>query len=718
MSHHNLDDLIRTINADTFSEAAHGAGHRIVVAEQRAQLYKPSLFGRLLGKRGERHCFVKKWSVPKQVEDWTFRWSEGTNAISLDFTASFVIQANEDIQALRLAEALLPTGDAAGATLYGLIDALLHEQLGDMLRKCNSQNESLLVKFGQSSIGLGESTELNDAVTQGVRNKLGAAVFRIGFQLRNAPPMLIEVRRNDEFTLADSKWSRNVETTALLQLDNYQSYKKSGLNTEEAVRTAIARSITRAVKQLLFARKYYEVVQEFSQDIAPEMEASIRADAQAIGYRVKMFQTFPDIAALKLLEPMRIDIAAGDEKYYLVNATGYVQVSVALSVKVAHDFSRLHLLIEPDVREVAQPIATRVRQIIRDTIQRFDRKAFNLDFDAQIVPALREAMVKGLGSYGLAVEVINVVQLPTEEATRFLAIRGRTIAFKAEIAPHASQGDGDLVPVVGSIEVTGMTDEGWSQFESKDFGFRADSHWSEARLRQLASAQSLTLPSQTPLPSGERRALAVELELTEIRDRVMGTLQGSMSMGPELARHWTQWDSNRDISDWAQKMAERAIAAEFGLLIALRGFRRLDTQTEVTQRMQREAKHAQLREVALESARKEIEFQERLRGVVDENQVELLKRHGELERQALSDEGDAHHQAVRDRMTTEAQRLNEAQRRIGTDAAALLPSKRSAGRGAQALPWRRKGSADEEGSGDSPVDRDRSPPGKGGSSGG
>jgi len=694
MGAHHLDDLIRAVNPDTFSEAAHGAGHRILVSDGSASLHKTSFFGRLLGKKLDKHCFVKKWSVPKEVKDWAFHWSEGTTAISLDFDASFVIQANEDVQALRLAEALMRHSDDAGEVLYGLINARLHEELDRILRKCDSQALSLLDEFRRSSIGVGESDALNRAVTDGVRLALGGAMFRIGFQLTNAPPMQIEVRRKDEFTLADSELPHIAETTALLQLDNYQAYKKSGLDTEIKVRTTIERTITQAVKQLLFARKYYSVVRSFTlgQDsIAKQMEASIQANARSIGYRVMMFQTFPDIAALKLLEPMRIDIPAGDDKYYLINTTGYVQLSVALSVKVASDFSKLHLLIEPKVSNVAEPITARVRQICRDTIQRFDREAFNLAFEEQIVPELRQAIVDGLGGYGLAVDVINVIQLPTEEATRFVAIRQRTIDFNAEIPPHANDGDGDPVPVVGTIEVTGMTQSGWPQFEGKDFGFRQDSHRSDASMRLMAEKRGMVVPGPGPLTRDERRALAIELELAEIRDRVVGTLEGSMAMGPELAQRWKTWKSNREIGVWAQEMAAHAIGEEFGLCISLRSFRRLDTLTETTLQTQRRAKHEQMRRVAEETARKEIEHQEKVREVVDENQVAMLERYSQIERQALSDDTDPMHDQVMEKMARESQRVEEAQRRVGPDAAALLPPKRSS-RPAPAnvqLPWQR-----------------------------
>jgi uncharacterized protein with GYD domain len=691
MSGHNLDDLIRTINPDSFSEAAHGAGHRIVVADGKAALYKPSLLGRLLGGRAQRHVFVKRWSVPKEVKDWTFRWSEGTTAVSLDFGASFVLQANEDLPAMGLSQALLSGPEEAGEVLYGMINARLHEELESMLKRCSgaTQTLSLLDEFRRSSIGFGESEALNRAVTAGVSKALGGAHFRIGFQLKNVPPMQIEVKCSDTFKLADSKLDRKADTTALLQLDNYQAYKKSGLETEAAVRATMEKTVARVIKQFLFARRYYDVVRAFTQgddSIVRQMEASIQADAQTIGYRVKMFQTFPDIAALKLLEPTRIDIPAGDEKYPLLKSTGFVQISVALSVQVAADFSKLHLLIEPDVVNVADPITARVRQICRDNIQRFDHKQFNLNFDDAIVPELRRAIVEGLAAYGLQAEVVHIRDLPTEEASRFLAIRKRTIELKAEISPQADDGDGDPVPVVCAIEVTGMADNGWAQFEGKDFGFRLDSQWSENRLRQMAEKSGVPLSSDM-----DRRALAIELELIDIRDRVVATLEGAMAMGPALARHWTNWQSSQEISDWAQEMAERAIAAEYGLTIALRGFRRLDTHTETTLRAQRQAKHVQLRKVAEEAAQNEIAHQQAIRGVLDLNQVDMLTRLGQLERQALADESDPTHQQVREKVARDAQRLDEARRSVGAKADALLPAPKQRREGEQAapLPWQR-----------------------------
>ena len=676
MSQHSIDDLIRTIDRETFSEAAHGAGVRVVLAGDKATLYqRPGLFGKFFDVRANRHVFVKNWSVPKEVKHWQFHWSEGTTAISLDFDASFVLQANEDVQALGLAKTLLDRADDAGEALYALINARLHKKVNSLLSEChgNTQTLSLLDKFRRSPIGIGESTELNDAVSKDVAEALGGPVFRIGFQVRNLPPMQIELRSEETFRLADSKLDRKVETTALLRLDNYQVYQKSRLDTEAAVQATMKSTVARIVKQHLFSRNYYDIVRSFKEkgnSIAQQMEASIQAEALTIGFRVEMFQTFPDIAALKLLEPTRVDIPAEGHKYSLSNSTGFVQVEMALSVKVASNFARLHLLIPPDTSDIVEVIAARVRQICRDNIQRFDHRDFNLNFDKVIVPKLRAAIVKGLAAYGLDTEVVHIRALPTEDASRFLGLRGRTIDFRAMIVPKADGAVGDPVPVVGTIEVIGMAENGWAQFEGKDFGFRRDSPRSEATLRALASDHKVAVPEHL-----ERRGLAIEVELAEIRKRVVDTLHGAMEMGPQLALHWSNWESSQDIVTWAQKMAASAIGEEFGLTIALRGMRRLDTAAEETARIRRLAEHEQLRQVAAQEARANIDHQHKLLAASNENDIDLVKKMGKADGLAAMDESNPEHAKVVEKARHLAENQARTRPRAGGDASDLLPVK-------------------------------------------
>ena len=693
MSEHDLNELIRTINPVTFSGKVNGAGHRIVLVDGKASLYVPRRFAWLRGSRSERHVFVKRMQTPKQVKGWSFCWSEGTTEVSLDFEASFVIEANEDIHAMRLAEALSAGPDEAGEVLYGLIGAHLHAELSNLLHKCDSQSTSLLDEFDRSAVGYGESDILNRAVSAGVFHALGGAMFRIGFRMKDPAPRQIEVKCTDTFTLQDSKLSRRAVTTALLQLENFQIYRKSGLKTEAAVREAVEKKIAEAVKELLFARNYYAVVRSFAQgeaSIVRRMEAQVQAFARTIGYRVKMFQTFPDIAALELFDGKRIEVPAAAEKYPLLNSGGFVRVSIDLRVRVTDDFSRLNRLVEPDARDLAEPIVLLVRQSCRDTLQRFDHRTFNLDFADAVAPLLQAAIVRELEKFGLETEVLSIRPEPTEEASRYEAIRGRTIDFSTEISPQADHGNADPVLVEGSLEVIGLTQDGWAQFQAKDYGYREDSRRHEADLRQFAQARDIAR-----LDAMDRRALAIAIELAEIRARAIATLNKELSMLPRLAKCWTTLENSREIEKWSAGVVEKAIADEFGLAVALRSFRRGDTHTDITSRLKLAAMHDQLRDTAKNSAAKEVKQQDELRDLLDENERKRIAMIGKMELTALSNEDDEAHGEMRERVAREARDMDKARRRAAGDAAALLPPALSPQQGSARLPWQKDAASEK-----------------------
>lgn len=681
---HSIDHLVRVIDPDKFSAQAHGPGHRIVLADDKARLFEATFLGRLFGHRGETQYYVKTLSVAKPVQSWLFHWSEGTNAISLDFGSSFVLQANDELQAVRLVQAL--RNGASGEALFGLINAQLHRELETMLRECDSKALNLLDCFLSSSIGIGESEQLNRRVSEGVAAALGGAAFRIGFQLKNSPPMQIEVKREDEFTLADSTRRHKAETTALLHLDNYQAYKKSGLESEAAVRETIGRAITQAVKQLLFAQKYYRVVRSFTQaadSIENKMRERIRDEARTIGYRVDMFQTYPDIAALKLLDPMRIDVAADDQKYMLAGAAGQVQVSVALSVKVSEDFDRLHLLIEPAEVDVARPIVQRVKRLCADTIQRFGRMEFNLNFDETVLPAITRAIVDGLNAYGLKTEVVHIVPAPSEDAKRFMAIRGRTIDFSATIEARANAGGSDAVQMRGKVEVTGMAEQGWERFEAKDFGYRQDSHLTEARMRQLAGSFTLPLSATTPMPSDERRLLAIDLELAEIGDRVTSVIRESLSTTQDLAAHWRSLKGSEAILARCQQLAQEAVAQEFGLSISLRSARREATQGELVNTGRLNTQY----QILADQAGYEVGHQTRVREQLDAADLQLLESAARKEREALDDESSAQYAQAQQRAAGLAQAVKPVQRLTGDLALRVLPMPPQTQAPQGRLPW-------------------------------
>jgi len=651
MTDHRIDDLVREINAQTFSETAHGQGHRVVYSPKETRLYRKGLLDRLIGANGGSQYFVKHFQVPKEVKGWTFRWSEGTSSLSLDFESSFVIQANEDVQALKLVEAIAEGKNAPGEVLYGLINASLHRELERLLRACSDEARSLLDCFRTSAIGIGESEQLNSKVSADVSHSLGNVYFRIGFQLQNSPPTQIEVSQEDEFDLKDSHIKRRATTKALLKLANYQAYKRSGRESEADIRKALQVAITRSVKDLLWGRPYYEVVRAFRNGencLESQMKCRVIAEAKSIGYSVTMFQSLPDIAALDLLDWKRIDIPANSENYALKNLSSDVQVELALLVRAHESFSNLHLLVEPDHTDALVPIIKRVKQICRDQLKSFTWQEFNLEFEAKIEPALRAAITTHLGKCGVVTDIIRIAQAPTEDASRFKALRGRTTDFELVVTAQGDAGDADAVAFRGTIDVVGMPLLGWGSFEAKDFGFRDNTRMTEPRMRQEAQKRELVVSETSPLPEVERQALAIDLELLEIRDRVVNTLREVMSKVKSLVANWRTVEASRHLITEAERVATAAIEREFGLCIALRGVVRDDSISEGSAMLRLQKANIMARKLLEQDVERESELNE-VRGKHD---VAMVTNAGFKELEALDNEEHPRHKEARD----EAQR--------------------------------------------------------------
>ena len=652
MSEHNIADLVREINPSTFSTEAHGAGHRIVWREGRATLHAPSFSQKLFGPGPGRHYFVKHWAVPKEISTWQFRWSEGTSAIDLQLQANFVIQANEDTQAIKLVGALQGHPDP-GEALYELINANLHRVLGDILANCNRNNKNLLDEFLRSSVGSGECEALNRGVSAGISHALNC-LFRVGFQVHDLPLMQIEIRQADEFMLADSKRGRLAETTALLRLNNYQAYKKSGLASPDDVRKAVGQAITQAIKQYLFAKNYFDVVRSFEgkdprQQLFANMRRHLEKEALTIGYEVRMFQTLPDIAALKLLQPTRIEVSAEQEKYQLANSTSYVQVGILLMVELdagRDDLSVLRMLIDPDASDITSPIANRVVQICRDRITQYGRMDFNLRFTDPIAPEVVRAIEDGLAEYGLKATAIQVRQAQTEDAQRFAALRARTCPFRLNIKPQTDTVDdalsdrADSVIVNGEIEIVSIAEGQWERFEAKDFGFRQDSGMPISWMISQARKLEIEVPGNETWPIAERQALAIELELRQIRERVTSALEEVLSKIADLVGQWRSLSGSQKIIPWIEKEAQRVIADEFGLTIRLRGVSRQESLSEETARIRHETRLLSQRNYAAE----DIAHDHLMKQIAGEHEVKLLKAASDKVLTSLDNEYAPYHE--------------------------------------------------------------------------
>jgi len=711
---HSIDDIVRRINPETFDPTVHGEGLRIVVSKGVPSVYRPSLLGRLFGSSTDVHYFIKSASVPRAIQGWELQWSEGTSAIALDFKVSFVIQANEEAQAIGLVRALHGV-EEPGPKLFGLIQTALHEELDQLLR----QPGNILENFSRTSTGIGESPEIDRRVSSRVGMQLSGAHFRVGFRLINMPPLQIEVASRDEFSMQDSKRPCNVETTVLLQLDNYQTFKKSGLKSEQQVQDTLRKIINDAVREIMFAQKYITIVCDFKDkrrrdlerqagnerdrsgsheiSIFDRMESRIRAAARTLGYGVKMFQTIPDIAALKLLDPLRIHIESNKaDKYYLKDSTKYIHLSVVLNVSLQSrgqsaagpELSRLHLLIEPDEADVAGPIIKRVKEVCADTVWRVTYQEASLEFDSKVAEMLRRDIVETLACYDLLTDVVHIRQDPNEDVLRFRAIVGRTIDFATVISAQADAGQSDDVPISGAIEVVAMTPDGWESFDRKDLGFRQDSNITDEQMRAIAQRRGIPVPPEpAKLHDTARRGLAIELELAEIRERVIATLHKWLSKVQSLATLLSNHKQSERIFEKIEEAVEADVGSEFGLNVKLRGIRCLDTATIITASVQRSADHVFLRGIADQNYKLALESNRRTREVTEDNKLQMMATLAQEEREILRDVDHPRAEEVRQKVQRSIEHIEAAPTLTVEAATARLKRAAAAAAATALLPW-------------------------------
>lgn len=660
MSANDLDDFLWPISAATFSAKANGAGHRFVMRDGKAEPFRPRQFGWLRGDLSGRHVFVRELGVPMHVRNWKMRWSEGTSAIELDFDVNFEIESNGIHAAARLAVVLLSGTDAAGEALRTMIARQLNRQLRLLLQQCEKRSESLHDCFLPTALGMSQRRELDAEVSAAVSAELGLP-FRVGFQMRDPAPRQIEVRCINAFTLLDRIGSSEVVTTALLQFDNIQAHKRSGLQDEAAIRAALEQQVAEAVKELLFGKRYYAVARAFAADdnaIRADMAQRLEVFAKSIGYRIRLFSTLIDISALKLFHGLVVDVPAGET--YQLRSRGVVELSVSVQVEAGADDEAMRRLVDANADDPAEPIAALVRRCCRETLALCDYMTVNLRFDAEVRPALETRILDELAGFGLRATILRLRSEPTEDAMRFMELcRLPAIDFSVAASPQADGGHGDAIEVDGIIDIVDLAPDemAWLRFQSGNFGYRRDSPRTLEDMRAQARRRGVG-----DIDARNRRSLAVAIEVAEIRERVMATLRHGMAMESNFARMWASAGNAANIVRWANELVASAIADEFGLCVRLRGFGRRDTLSAATAQAIHVARLRSEREAAEQIAQQDKRHDLENHELVHHQRVAQQQRLAEIQDATLANPMDIDHATQRDQAEREAATLREQMR--------------------------------------------------------
>ncbi len=657
MSEHDLDDFLWLINPATFSAKANGAGHHLVMRDGKAEPFRPRQFGWLRGDLSGRHVFVRELGVPMHVRNWKTHWSEGTSAIELDFDVNFEIESNGIHAAARLATVLFSGAAAAGDTLHSMIARQLNRQIRLLLQQCEKHGESLHDCFLPTAAGMSQRRELDTEVSAAVSAELGVP-FRVGFQMRDPAPRQIEVRCTNSFTLLDRTGSSEVVTTALLQFDNIQAHKRSGLHDEPAIRAALERQVAEAVKELLFGKRYYAVARAFAADdnaIRADMAQRLEAFARSIGYRIRLFSTLIDISALKLFHGLVVEVPAGDA--YQLRSRGVVELSVSVQVEAGSDDEAMRRLVDANVTDPAEPIAALVRRCCRETLAQFDYMTVSVKFDTEVRPALAARIVEELAGFGLHATILRLRSEPTEDAMRFMELcRLPAIDFTVAASPQADAGHGDAIEVEGIIDIVDIArDEmAWLRFQSGNFGYRRDSPRTLDDMRAQARRRGVV-----DVDANNRRSLAVAIEVAEIRERAMATLRNGMAMQSNFARFWSSAENAAAIERWANDLVAHAIAEEFGLRVCLRGFGRHDTLSAATTQAIRVARLRSEKETAEQVAQQDKRHELQNHELVHQQRIVQQQRLAKIQDDTLANPMDVDHLMQREQAEREAGELRQ-----------------------------------------------------------
>ena len=597
---HQLDTLIRVVDPATFPVTANKPGDLIIFDTREQQVVdSPSLLDKLFsGKDRFVHYFVKHLGKPLAINGWQFEWRDGASKIALAFSADFGIRVSDTNAVHTLVGGLhRPEGPSCG--LHTLIDKVLHQQVAALVERCLRTNANLLEHLlAGNQDGRPEglvSAKLNQDMSTALTIELGVE-FAISFVMTNLPKRQLPLDKHvTVFNASDFAEQREVATSVHLELSNFQNYQRSGLRSESEVMNQIKQVIDDAVKSHLFGKPYYDIASKFDAHIQPEIKRQVEERVAAIGYRIKMFQTLPNIGVLCLTRGLRVELDSEHAEFKPRFANNAVRMDVALELH-ANDFRKIAHLLRPGMSksDIRDELVARLEQVCKDVISHIDRKQFNLNFDAlpagdiakeeSVVAQLKRAFASSFDErYGLTVTVINISQAQTEEGERFTSIRGQPTDFELNISAQADVGLADKVQILGVFEVINIAEAGWDQFQSKDFGFgRSSPKWTASRIAAVRSVLRGVNPNFTKHDEEkECKAIAIAEELAEIARRLTGILENAISKIPDLANRSRAWQDVDYLRSMAQKMAQDAIAAEFGLEIVFRQFRRNDTLSEI-----------------------------------------------------------------------------------------------------------------------------------------
>ncbi len=538
---------------------------------------KPGFLGKLFGigrPKGTQYICVCETTKPEVFKNVELCWSEGTSDLDLDFLATFRIriESNEQAQALAM---FVSGAEGCSKELVKKIDSSLHNAMTSFLAECG-ESMSLLDHFYNETGVPGMSENLNSRVSKHITKKLRGASFGIGFKIKDLPPQEILVTSSPQFDLKGSGKPWSMTTKAKLRLTNYQNYKKSGMQSADTVIASMKQAMTVSVEAHLYGKEFFELVDQFFPGQNDEVDTSIKSaiekdiaeKAKHLGFEVKLFHALPDVPPLKLVEGIRFELRPKDHGFKTQDSDSIVRIEMVADAK-AIEFTKLKQLFTPTDAGVTDKLTDEAHKNIQDTLRKINNMQFNLGFEEKVKPLIESNLTTLFSDrYGLKLDITSLNPLQTDDMERLEMLCARRKQIKLSFSPQADGGSGDVVHYSCTFRVIGFAPNGWAEFTRQDHGFRKNSKFRE-RIAVDRSAPELQLKNE-----------AIDRELGEIASNISDNVQEAFSKIPGLANLTRTWEESKDIRARLEDFANKHVEDEFGVLVAITGFLRDDTDIE------------------------------------------------------------------------------------------------------------------------------------------
>jgi len=377
-----------------------------------------------------------------------------------------------------------------------LTDALVHDTQSFFER--NVTLEQFYDDLNQRDIVEPLKKILNDRLRQEGR-VLG--FFHLKSTAIDSAPKEFELERDVEVKVQEFPEKITIKNHALMTRTDVAIYKSKG---SPKLGDWLTEKLKKIIPDTLFYVKYIDLLIDFlrpddEEDIGDDADYEyvitetaddedankrlkkkirdkLRAEARAIGYKLKYLTTIPDLKPLTWLEPFTIDAGGRFESKV---SRFFVEVTIPVTVRLTtlDDKKIRNLLNRQD--DIPELMRVKAHDVIGQFLHTVEPERFYTTFlyphpdpnkyggalaiEEDIILKIRETL-----DASFACEVISVVpkMVETEPITRWLELQEKVCDFSFEVTPLRG---GQAIPFTGKFQVEHIAEKGWDKFQNRKF---------------------------------------------------------------------------------------------------------------------------------------------------------------------------------------------------------------------------------------------------------